>query len=100
MHLDKRRAAVIISPNRRNELAGDVIILPCSTQLRAMVWHVSLEPREGGLGQRTMVKCEQVMTVPKELVEPTPIGPPLSPHRMRDIERALLLALGVLLPHA
>ncbi len=96
VHLDKRRPAVIISPTRRNELASDVIILPCSTQLRPMVWHVSLEAREGGLRQRTMVKCEQVITVPKDLVHPVPLGPPLSARRVREIERALLLALGIL----
>ncbi len=98
VHLDKRRPCVIISPDRRNELAGDVIVLPCSTRLRPMVWHVLLEPREGGVRRQTMVKCEQVMTVPKELIHPAPFGPPLSPRRMHEIERALLLALGFLLP--
>jgi len=97
VQLDKRRPAVIISPDRRNELAGDLIILPCSTQLRPMVWHVLLEPGEGGLKRRTMVKCELVTTVPKELLSTRPLGPPLPPRRMREIERALLLAVGIIL---
>jgi mRNA interferase MazF len=100
VELDKRRPAVIISPDRRNELAGDLIILPCSTQLRPMVWHVFLEPPEGGLSRRTMVKCEQVTTVPREFVDPRPLGPALSSRRLHEIERAILLALGILVPGA
>jgi mRNA interferase MazF len=100
VRLDKRRPAVIISPDRRNELAGDLIILPCSTVLRPMIWHVLLQPPEGGLSRRTMVKCELVTTVPKEFVDPKPLGPALSSRRLREIERALLLALGILVPGA
>ena len=98
VQLDKRRPAVIISPDRRNELAGDIIVLPCTTSLRPMVWHVLLERGEGGLKERTMVKCEQVLTLPRDLVSEKPLGSPLRPSRMHQIERALLLALGILLP--
>jgi mRNA interferase MazF len=100
VQLDKRRPAVVISPDRRNELAADLIILPCSTQLKLMVWHVLLKPPEGGLTHQSMVKCELVTTVPKQFVDPKPLGPALSPRRLREIERALMLALGILVPGA
>jgi hypothetical protein len=45
-----------------------------------------------------MVKCELMTTVPKELLSAKPLGPPLPPRRMREIERALLLAVGIIVP--
>jgi mRNA interferase MazF len=94
--LDKRRPCVIVSPDIRNQLANDVIVVPCSSQLRRMAWHVLLNPREGGIRQKSVVKCEQVMTLPKTIIEPISLGPPLSAARMYEVERALLLALGIL----
>src|SRR5207244_169949 len=63
--LDRRRPAVIVSPDVRNRLANDLIIVPCSTSARAMAWHVQLRRGEAGLSQACMAKCEQIATVPK-----------------------------------
>ena len=95
VQLDKRRPAVLVSPDRRNQLASDVIVVPCSTILRPMSWHVVLEKGEAGLTARSMAKCEQVMTLSKDLVSPVALGGRLSRARMAQIERALLSALGV-----
>jgi len=97
--LDKRRPAVILSPDVRNRLANDVIIVPCSTSARAMAWHVRLRRGEAGLSQACMAKCEQIATVPKRWVDPAELGR-LSPGRMREVELALLSALGILVPGA
>jgi mRNA-degrading endonuclease toxin of MazEF toxin-antitoxin module len=97
--LDKRRPAVILSPDVRNRLANDVIIVPCSTSARAMAWHVLLRRGEAGLSQACMAKCEQIATVPKTWVEPAELGL-LSPSRMREVELAVLSAVGILVPGA
>jgi mRNA-degrading endonuclease toxin of MazEF toxin-antitoxin module len=97
--LDKRRPAVILSPEMRNRLANDVIIVPCSTSARAMAWHVLLRPGEAGLSHACMAKCEQIATVPKSWVDPEELGR-LSPGRMREVELAVLSALGILVPGA
>ena len=98
VQLDKRRPAILISPDRRNQLAGDVVVIPCSTVLRPMSWHVVLAKGEAGLPERSIAKCEQVTALPKELVSRIALGGRLSRARMIEVERALLSALGFLLP--
>jgi len=97
--LDKQRPAIILSPDVRNRLANDVIVVPCSTTARSMTWHVQLRRGEAGLPQACMAKCEQIATVPKSWVEPAELGR-LSAQRMREVELAVLSALGILVPHA
>jgi mRNA-degrading endonuclease toxin of MazEF toxin-antitoxin module len=95
--LDKRRPAVILSPDVRNRLANDVIVVPCSSSARGMAWHVRLRRGEGGLSQACMAKCEQIATVPKSWIDPAELGR-LSPGRLREVELAVLSALGILVP--
>ena len=95
--LDKRRPAVILSPEVRNRLANDVIVVPCSVSARAMPWHVQLRRGEAGLPHRCMAKCEQIATVPKRWIHPAELGA-LSPGRLREVELAVLSALGILVP--
>jgi mRNA-degrading endonuclease toxin of MazEF toxin-antitoxin module len=95
--LDERRPAIVLSPDARNRLANDVIVVPCSTSARAMTWHVPLQRGEAGLPQSCMAKCEQIATVPKSWVDPIELGT-LSPTRMRQIERVVLSALGIIVP--
>lgn len=59
-----------------------------------MSWHVVLHKGEGGLPSRSIAKCEQIMTLSKDLVSPGALGGRLSRARMLEIERALLSALG------
>ena len=42
-----------------------------------------------------MLKCEQIMTLPKDSLDPAPMGPPLDSTRMIQVERAVLRAIGV-----
>ena len=96
VELDKRRPVLVVSPDVRNQLANDVVVLPCSSTLRALVWHVRLDRGEGGLREASMVKCESPQTVPKDWLGRAPLGRALSPGRMAQVERALLSALGIL----
>lgn len=92
--MDKRRPALVMSPEHRNMGANDVIVIPTSTTLRRMRWHVLLHRGEGGLPATSVVKCEAVLTIPKHFVEPEELGV-LSDARMREVEEALLSALGI-----
>jgi mRNA-degrading endonuclease toxin of MazEF toxin-antitoxin module len=92
--LDKRRPVLVVSPDVRNGLAHDILIIPCSTSARPMGWHVRLEKGEGGLGQACLALCEQVTLLRKEFVEAEELGL-LTRARMREVERALLSALGI-----
>lgn len=96
--LDKRRPVVIVSPTRRNELANDAIVVPCSSRLRPMVWHVHLKRGEGGLPADSIAKCEQILTVPRDVLSRLPLGRTLSAARMREIELGIMRAVGILAP--
>ena len=96
--LDKKRPAVVVSVDRRNQLANDVIVVPCSSRARPMSWHVPLRKGQGGLLTDSTAKCEQIATVPKSMVVPTSLGPVLDARTMAAIERGILLAVGILPP--
>lgn len=98
VEMDKRRPALILSPETRNDRASDVIVVPCSTILRAGPWHIRLPRGEGGLARTSVLLCEQVTTLLKRRIDPEPLGPPLTATRMAEVERAVLLALGIVEP--
>jgi mRNA-degrading endonuclease toxin of MazEF toxin-antitoxin module len=96
--MDKRRPVLILSPESRNERASDLIVVPCSTILRGGPWHVRLAGGEGGLARPSVLLCEQITTMLKRRVDPEPLGSPLNATRMAEVERAVLLAIGIVEP--
>jgi mRNA-degrading endonuclease toxin of MazEF toxin-antitoxin module len=93
--VDKRRPVLVLSIDARNERANDLIVIPCSTTLRDAPTHVRLARGEGGVPQTCVLKCEQITTLAKDDLDGISLGPPLSPARLRDIERAVARAIGV-----
>jgi mRNA interferase MazF len=96
--LDKVRPVLVVSPNVRNELASDVIVIPSSTRLSEAPTHVRLRKGEGGLSSPSVLKCEQITTLHKEDVSKQPLGVPVSSGRMLEVERCILRAIGVPVP--
>jgi mRNA-degrading endonuclease toxin of MazEF toxin-antitoxin module len=94
-HLDKRRPVLVISIDARNERASDCLVIPCSTTMRDAPTHVRLSRGEGGVLQACMLKCEQITTLPREDIDGTPLGGPLAPTRMTEVERGVLRAIGL-----
>ena len=97
VHLDKRRPALVVSPNARNERATDAIVVPCTTQLRPAPTHVHLRQGEGGAPEDSVLKCEQITTLHQDDIdiENGPLGGTLSRARLAAVERAVLRAIGV-----
>ena len=93
--LDKRRPALLLSPDVRNDKARDVIVIPASTVMREGPWHVRLKKGEGGVAAPSVLLCEQITTVPKDCLDVTTLGGPLSSARIAEVERAVLRAIGV-----
>lgn len=91
----KVRPVLVISPDVRNRWAGDILVVPISTHIRPAPTHVLLDRGEGGLPHASAAKCEQITCLDKSRLDPRPLGRPLPPDRMREIERALLISLGV-----
>lgn len=99
-HLDERRPVLVLSPDVRNERATDVIVIPCTTVLRPAPTHVALREGEGGAPQESMLKCEQITTLHRDDVDPSPLGESLRPRKLEEVERAVLRAIGVPVPLA
>ena len=91
----KRRPALVVSPDVRNRLASDVIVVPISSVVRDAPTHVRLRPREGGLVRASVAKCEQITTLRRDRLLPRPLSGALSPARMVEVEKAILRAIGV-----
>jgi mRNA-degrading endonuclease toxin of MazEF toxin-antitoxin module len=96
--LDKRRPVLVVSPDYRNERASDMIVVPGSSVVREAPTHVMLRKGEGGVSARTVLKCEQILTLPTVDVGRKPLGPSLSARRVAEVERAILRAIGVPVP--
>src|SRR4029079_53823 len=86
---------LVISTDARNDRASDVLVIPCSTTMRDAPTHVRLRRGQGGPPEPCMLKCEQITTVPKDALDPFPIGAVLATSRLVEIERAVLRAIGV-----
>jgi mRNA-degrading endonuclease toxin of MazEF toxin-antitoxin module len=91
----KRRPALVVSVNARNRLANDVLVIPASTTLRVAPTHVRLRRGTGGLPTDSVLKCEQITTLPKDLLSESALGGPLSAGLLEEVERGVLRAIGV-----
>ena len=91
----KRRPALVISLDARNRLASDVLVIPCSTTERPAPTHVRLRKGHGGLERRSVLKCEQITTLPKDYLLPSALGGPLPGHILEQVEVGVLRAIGV-----
>jgi mRNA-degrading endonuclease toxin of MazEF toxin-antitoxin module len=91
----KRRPALVVSVDARNRLATDVLVVPASTVLRPAPTHVAVNARQGGLPRRSVLKCEQLTTLPKELLGASPLGGPVPGSLLVEVQKAVLRAMGV-----
>jgi mRNA-degrading endonuclease toxin of MazEF toxin-antitoxin module len=86
---------LVISPNARNRLASDVLVVPASTTLRDAPTHVRLKKGHGGLPRDCALKCEQITTLPKELLSENALGGELSRRILERVERGIIRSIGV-----
>lgn len=73
--------------------AGLVVMLPISTVAKGIPFHVELNPPEGGLKQKSFVKCEDVRSVAKERLLRR--YSTVSPHTMAAVEDRLRILLNL-----
>lgn len=92
----KNRPVLAVSLDIRNKLANDIIVVPLSTTLRPAPTHVLLPEGEGGLSKASMTKCEQVTTIDKSLLIRGPFAGKISNEKMKEIEKAVMIAIGVI----
>ena len=91
----KLRPVLIVSTDVRNELSNSVLAAPITTNPRPSPTHVALPAGQGGLSRDSVARCENVSYVHKSRLTRGPLGGPISPALTRQVERALLKALGL-----
>lgn len=92
----KNRPALVVSLDIRNKLANDVLVVPLSTNLRPSPTHVLLLEGEGGLLRKSMAKCEQVTNLEKSMLFKGPFADKISDEKMKEVERAIMIAIEVI----
>ncbi len=62
-----KRPGLILSVDLFNQgPAGLVVILPITTKAKGIPFHVEINISEGGLTQRSFIKCEDIRSIAKE----------------------------------
>ena len=61
------RPALVVSVDLFNQgPAGLVVILPLTTRVKGIPFHIEIVPPEAGVNMRSFIKCEDVRSVSKE----------------------------------
>ncbi len=84
---------LVISPDARNQGASTVVVIPASSVQRLGPWHVALRSGEAGLPRASVLKCEDPMTIAKDMLGDE-IGS-LSAKRMREVVEGIKFALDL-----
>lgn len=91
----KRRPALIISVDARNEFAHSVLAVPITTSLRPSPTHVLLHLGEGGLVQDSVARCENVTLIHKPRLFRGGYSDKIGIAALREVETCLLRAMGI-----
>lgn len=92
------RPGLVVSVDVRNRLAGDVIIVPLSTNLRPLPTHVRVPAGAGGQRHDSMARCEQIATLDKRLLGRGPFAGRVPQPLLDQVVRAIRRAVGEALP--
>ena len=88
-----KRPALIIQNNIGNDKAATTIVAAISTSVKKYPMNVILDPPEGGLRERSMVKTSQILTISKERLEKR-LGI-ISSEKMAEVNAAIKLSLDI-----
>ena len=88
------RPALVVSANLFNQgPAGLVVVLPLTSTERGVPLHVPIDPPDGGVRQRSYIKCEDIRSISVDRLR-TRWGL-VSPNRMRLVEDRLKILLEI-----
>jgi len=62
----KRPALVISVDLFNNGPAGLIVVLPITTKEKGIPFHLEIYPPEGGLKEKSLIKCEDIRSISKE----------------------------------
>ena len=74
------------------------MVIPLSTNLRALPTHVLIPAGAGGQRHDSMAKCEQLTTLDKRFLVRGPFAGRVPDPLMHDVVRAIRRAVGEVIP--
>jgi mRNA-degrading endonuclease toxin of MazEF toxin-antitoxin module len=94
--LEEPKTALVVSTDLVNEFLRAVVVQVTKTdRLREIPTTVRLRAGEGGLDVNSYALYHELLTPPDNAISPEPLGGPLDPLRMAEIDRALAFALDL-----
>jgi len=88
-----RRPVVVLTRTAAAEVLRAVTCAPITRTIRGIASEVGVGP-ECGLPDSGVINCDNVVTVPKDRLDPAPVGS-LGPGQRIDLDRALRFALDI-----
>lgn len=89
-----KRPGLVVSVDLFNRGPAElVVVVPLTTRAKGIPWHVPVEPPEGGLEQKSFIKCEDVRSVAKERLT-SRLGA-VSSETLAAVEDRLRILLGL-----
>ena len=92
----KKRPAVIVSIDLRNELSRTVLLVPftSNTSSGETPTRILVPSGDGGLEVDSLATCDNILAVRKTYLERGPYGS-ISPQLLRRIQQGIQIAIGI-----
>ena len=88
-----KRPALVIQNDIGNEKASTTIVAAISSSVKIYPMNVKIDPPEGGLDRKSIIKTSQILTISKDRLEKR-LGR-LSAEKIEEINRAIKLSLDL-----
>ncbi len=88
------RPCLVITVDRFNQgPAGLVVVLPITTKVKGIPFHVTIDPPEGGVSERSFIKCEEPRCISTDRL--TRCLGSVTPGTMEQVSDAVRILLGL-----
>jgi mRNA interferase MazF len=92
----KKRPALVISENRRNQYSSTILIVPFTSRIDQLApTRVLVLQGEGGLECDSAAMCDRITTVKQSLLERGSYGGVISHEALSQIQEGIMIAIGV-----
>jgi mRNA interferase MazF len=89
-----RRPVLVVSVAEFNRSGAElVVVVPVTSNLRPIPWHVRIDPPEGGVRVSSAIMCEAIRSVSKSRLERR--WGAVAPGAMREVEDRLRILLSL-----
>jgi mRNA-degrading endonuclease toxin of MazEF toxin-antitoxin module len=93
---DEEKTVLVVSAEHIGEFMKPIVVqVTSSARIRTIDTAVELRAGEGGLERNSYALCHQIATLEDDMIEETPLGAPISPGKLVEVNRALAEALDL-----